>query len=198
MKDRITTMSFYPVALIFTCMILLMVFRSIVKVFTCRIIMVSSKVFIILSPIQLLKMNPIRKTLIAANHAHTHSALKIILVTEYINAHAQLAGDEAAFLGKVVDKHWNAGIDTAVTEFINTVNRLLPGKKYCPAPIENLSDREFEIAGMLASGMSLTKVSEKLSLGLTKTRIYRNRIMEKLHLKTSTGLTLFAIKHKML
>jgi len=136
--------------------------------------------------------------LIADDRVLTRYALKAILVAEYINAHPEQAGDAAVLLAKVMDEQLDEGIDTAMTEFINTLNRLLPAKKYFPPPIEKLSDREFEIARLLASGMSLSKVAEKLSLDFTGTRTYRSRIMEKLQLKTNIGLTLYAIKHKMI
>jgi len=86
--------------------------------------------------------------------------------------------------------------DTAMQELVNAVNRVLLGKKYITpsiaeylahsiendssnVPHEDLSDREFEIAKLLASGMSLTDISEKLSLSITTISTYRIRIMKK-------------------
>lgn len=100
-------------------------------------------------------------------------------------------------------------------EFINAINRVLMGKKYITAsiaeqlaysvehdsknnPHTNLSNREFEIAKLLASGISLTEISGKLSLGITTVSTYRSRIMKKLNLKTNAELTLYAIEHKIL
>ncbi|MEP7277356.1 MAG: response regulator transcription factor [Bacteroidota bacterium] len=105
--------------------------------------------------------------------------------------------------------------DTAMQELVNAVNRVLLGKKYITPsiaehlahsvendsaniPHEDLSDREFEIAKLLASGMSLTDISEKLSLSITTISTYRMRIMKKLNLKTNADLTLYAIEYKML
>lgn len=105
--------------------------------------------------------------------------------------------------------------DTAMQELVNAVNRVLMGKKYIPPsiaehlahsvendssviPHENLSDREFEILKMLASGMSLTDISEKISLSITTISTYRSRIMKKLNLKTNADLTLYAIDYKIL
>ncbi len=105
--------------------------------------------------------------------------------------------------------------DTAMQELVNAVNRVLLGKKYITTsiaeqlahsiendssniPHEDLSDREFEIAKLLASGMSLTDISEKLSLSITTISTYRLRIMKKLSLKTNAELTLYAIEHKII
>jgi len=105
--------------------------------------------------------------------------------------------------------------DTAMEELVNAVNRILMGKKYIPPsiaeqlaysiendssniPHEDLSDREFEIAKHLASGMSLTDISTKLSLSITTISTYRTRIMKKLNLRTNADLTLYAIEHKII
>ena len=105
--------------------------------------------------------------------------------------------------------------DTAMQELVNAVNRVLLGKKYITpsiaehlahsiendssnVPHEDLSDREFEIAKLLASGMSLTDISEKLSLSITTISTYRIRIMKKLNLKTNAELTLYAIEYKII
>jgi two-component system invasion response regulator UvrY len=105
--------------------------------------------------------------------------------------------------------------DTVMEELVTAVNRVLLGKKYIPLsiaeqlahsiendssniPHEDLSDREFEIAKLLASGMSLTDISEKLSLSITTISTYRTRIMKKLNLKTNADLTLYAIEYKII
>lgn len=105
--------------------------------------------------------------------------------------------------------------DTVMEELVNAVNRVLQGKKYITAsiaeqlaysigndsadiPHKDLSDREFEIATLLASGMSLTEISEKLSLSITTISTYRARIMKKLNLRTNAELTLYAIEHKII
>lgn len=105
--------------------------------------------------------------------------------------------------------------DTPPSEFINAINKVLSGKKYITSsiaeqlaysvendtkhnPYADLSNREFEIAKLLASGMTLTEIAEKLSLGITTVSTYRTRIMKKLQIKTNADLILYAIEHKIL
>jgi len=105
--------------------------------------------------------------------------------------------------------------DTAMQDLVRAVKDVLQGKKYIPPsiaeqlvyslendsatiPHENLSDREFEIMKLLASGVSLTDISNRLSLGITTISTYRARIMVKLHLKTNADLMHYAISHKLL
>ena len=105
--------------------------------------------------------------------------------------------------------------DTAMNELVKAVDSVLQGKKYITPsiaehlahsiendteanPHESLSDREFEIMKLLASGISLTDVSAKLSLGITTISTYRSRIMKKLNLKTNADLLHYAIAHKLL
>jgi two-component system invasion response regulator UvrY len=105
--------------------------------------------------------------------------------------------------------------DTAMQELVKAVNSVLLGKKYITASIAeqlahsvendssniphvNLSDREFEILLLLASGMSLTEISKKLSLSVTTISTYRTRIMKKLNLRTNAELTQYAIAHNIL
>src|SRR5438067_3451048 len=56
-------------------------------------------------------------------------------------------------------------------------------------PHELLSDREFQVMRMLASGETPTKVAEELFLSVKTVSTYRTRILEKLQLKTSAELT---------
>lgn len=105
--------------------------------------------------------------------------------------------------------------DTAMQELVKAVKDVLQGKKYIPPsiaeqlvfsieqdagenPHEKLSDREFEIMKLLASGISLTDISNKLSLGITTISTYRSRILAKLHLKNNADLMHYAIAHKLL
>lgn len=105
--------------------------------------------------------------------------------------------------------------DTAMQELVKAVNEVLQGKKYIPPsiaeqlvfslehdnegnPHEKLSDREFEIMKLLASGISLTDISKKLALGITTISTYRARILAKLDLKNNADLMHYAIEHKLL
>ena len=49
-----------------------------------------------------------------------------------------------------------------------------------------------------STDMSLTDISEKLSLSVTTISTYRTRVMKKLNLKSNADLTLYAIEHKII
>ncbi len=62
-------------------------------------------------------------------------------------------------------------------------------------PCEILSDREFEILRMIASGKSTTAIADQLSLSVKTVSTYRTRILEKLQLKTGSELIRYAVDH---
>lgn len=99
--------------------------------------------------------------------------------------------------------------NAAPYELITAVQRILMGRKYITAevaekilgqkkdkkPHELLSNREFEIFKLLALGKTVTQIAESLSIALTTVSTHRSRIMEKLDLRTNSGLTRYAITH---
>jgi DNA-binding NarL/FixJ family response regulator len=64
-----------------------------------------------------------------------------------------------------------------------------------PAPHELLSNREFQVMRMLATGMSTTDIADKLSLSVKTVSTYRTRVLEKLQLTTNFELIHYAIDH---
>jgi two-component system invasion response regulator UvrY len=58
-----------------------------------------------------------------------------------------------------------------------------------------LSDREFEIMRLLASGMSPTDIAEQLKLSVKTVSTYRVRLLAKMQLKNNSELTYYAIKN---
>lgn len=63
---------------------------------------------------------------------------------------------------------------------------------------ELLSDREFDVFKLLASGNTITDIAEQLSLGATTVSTYRSRIMEKMNMRTNADLTRYAIERKLI
>jgi len=131
--------------------------------------------------------------LILSMHAEEHYALRV------------LKAGASGYLGK----------DSASTELVKAVNRVLLGKKYITStiaeklassldrdsdklPHEHLSDREFEVLKMLANGKSVSDIAELLTLSITTVSTYRARIMTKMNLKTNADLTLYAVQHKLI
>lgn len=62
------------------------------------------------------------------------------------------------------------------------------------SPVEMLSDRELEVFRMLGRGMGVRQIAEHLGVTIATVNSFRNRIKEKLSLKTSTEVMLHAIQ----
>jgi DNA-binding NarL/FixJ family response regulator len=61
------------------------------------------------------------------------------------------------------------------------------------SPLEILSDRELEVFRMLGQGKGTRQIAQDLGLTIPTIQSFRNRIKEKLHLKTAPELVLRAI-----
>ena len=65
------------------------------------------------------------------------------------------------------------------------------------APQEILSDREFEVMCLIASGKTVGEIAEQLSLSDKTISTYRARLLEKMRMKTNAELTHYAIQNKL-
>lgn len=103
--------------------------------------------------------------------------------------------------------------NAAPYELINAVQRIASGRKYITPeigekllehgdlnkkPHELLTNREFEIFKLLASGKTITQIADSLSLALTTISTHRGRIMKKLDTATNSELTRYAIAHNII
>jgi DNA-binding NarL/FixJ family response regulator len=64
-------------------------------------------------------------------------------------------------------------------------------------PHETLSDREFEVMRLIASGKTVTDIAGLLSLSDKTISTYRARLLEKMGMKTNAELTRYAIQNKL-
>jgi two-component system invasion response regulator UvrY len=104
--------------------------------------------------------------------------------------------------------------DMASEELVNAVHRVLLGKKYISPsvaeklastldldeekePHEHLSDREFDVLKLIATGKSITEIAGILSLSPTTISTYRTRILTKLNMKNNADLILYSLEHKL-
>jgi len=104
--------------------------------------------------------------------------------------------------------------DSPRTELVAAVNKVIQGGTYVsPAlaeklvgdlrrdtdrpPHELLSDREFEVLRLIASGKTVSEIADILALSSGTISTYRTRILEKMGLKTNAELTLYAIHNKL-
>lgn len=63
------------------------------------------------------------------------------------------------------------------------------------APHEALSDREYEVFILIASGKTLTQIAEQLSLSVATVSTYRARIIEKTGLKSNAEMIRYGLEH---
>jgi len=104
--------------------------------------------------------------------------------------------------------------DSPRAELVKAVNRVIEGGRYVsPAmaeklivdiergsdkPVhETLSDREFEVMRLIASGKTVGEIAELLSLSDKTISTYRARLLEKMRMKTSAELTHYAVQNKL-
>ena len=89
------------------------------------------------------------------------------------------------------------GGDMYLSEKMSTLvlNRLLRGQvEPSKSPIENLSDRELSVFRLLGQGKGVRLIAEELGVTIPTINSFRNRIKEKLQLKSSTEVMLHAIQ----
>ena len=65
-------------------------------------------------------------------------------------------------------------------------------------PHEGLSDREYQVMVMMASGKAIREIAKKLFLSISTVGTYRARIFEKMDIKNSAELIRYAVEHKLI
>jgi len=65
-------------------------------------------------------------------------------------------------------------------------------------PHERLSDREYRVMWLLASGKTLHQIAEDMRLSPSTVSTYRGRILKKLGLITNVDLVHYAMKHRLI
>jgi len=63
---------------------------------------------------------------------------------------------------------------------------------------ETLSDREYQVLYMIASGKTVTEIAEELNLSVKTISTYRARILEKMNMKTNAELTRYAFQNNLI
>jgi len=103
---------------------------------------------------------------------------------------------------------------SASDELIKAIRKISTGKKYISdslaeklaldldidtekLPHEYLSDREFQVMCMIASGKTVTNIAEELSLSVNTISTYRVRVLDKLKMTSNSELTRYAIKNQL-
>jgi len=63
---------------------------------------------------------------------------------------------------------------------------------------EKLSDREFQILRMIASGLKIKEIASDLSISPATVATYRSRILEKMQLKSNVDLAGYVLRHHLI
>ncbi len=102
--------------------------------------------------------------------------------------------------------------EMAPEQLVQAVRRVASGRKYVSAslaeklaydlesptdrlPHELLSDREYQVLCLIASGKTATEISRQLALSVKTVSTYRRRLLDKMRLKNNAELTRYAISH---
>jgi DNA-binding NarL/FixJ family response regulator len=102
--------------------------------------------------------------------------------------------------------------DSAPEELAQAARKVLGGGKYVSAALaeklvtilddggdkprhELLSDRELEVMLMIAAGISLTEIGNRLHVSAKTVSTYRSRVMEKMAMRSNAELTRYAVSH---
>ena len=101
--------------------------------------------------------------------------------------------------------------DSAPAKLVQAIRKVVHGGKYVSASLaeklvydlggntekpvhEVLSDREYQVLCMIASGKTVTGIAQELGLSVKTISTYRVRILEKLNMKNNAEITRYAIK----
>jgi two component transcriptional regulator, LuxR family len=137
-----------------------------------------------------------------------HPGIKVLMLSMHMEtqyAVRALKSGAAGYLNK----------QSAPDQLIDAIRLVASGKKYISAevaqelartisgerdsaPHELLSNREYQTLCMIASGLTVSGIAEKLSLSVKTISMYRTRLLQKMQLKNNAELTHYAIKHGLL
>jgi DNA-binding NarL/FixJ family response regulator len=104
--------------------------------------------------------------------------------------------------------------NSAADELIGAVRKVLKGGKYISPdlaekiafaldsdtekqPHETLSDREYQVLCMIASGKTVGEIADVLALSVKTVSTYRSRILEKMQMKNNAELTHYALSNRL-
>ena len=100
-------------------------------------------------------------------------------------------------------------------ELTKAIKKVSMGKKYVSASLaetlaahletttekpihETLSNREFEVMCMIASGKTVKEIANDLSLSVKTISTYRTRILDKMHMKNNAQITHYTIQNNLI
>lgn len=142
---------------------------------------------------ELKEFKPDLRVLILSMHPEDRFAMRVLRAGGHGYVTKESAGEE---LVKAIRKVHSGGKYVSATLAEKLVFEIQSGSD---KPVhEILSDREFQVFQMIASGKTLAEIADSLSLAVTTVSTYRARILEKLNLHSNAELIHYAITNNLL
>lgn len=136
---------------------------------------------------------------------HDHPQLPVLILTMFPEdqyAMRTIRAGAAGYLNK----------ESAPEELVQAIRKILRGGEYISAAVadelvlytrheddqplhKHLSDREYQVLCLIASGKEIKEISSELTLSAKTVSTYRARLLEKMNMKTNAELTYYAIQN---
>lgn len=136
---------------------------------------------------------------------HDHPQLPVLILTMFPEdqyAMRTIRAGAAGYLNK----------ESAPEELVQAIRKVLRGGEYISAAVadelvlytrheddqplhKHLSDREYQVLCLIASGKEVKEISSELALSPKTVSTYRTRLLEKMNMKTNAELTHYAIQN---
>jgi two-component system invasion response regulator UvrY len=136
---------------------------------------------------------------------HDHPLLPVLILSMFPEdqyAVRTIRAGAAGYLNK----------ESAPEELVQAIRKILHGGQYINASVadelveyarheddlplyKHLSDREYQVLCLIASGKEVKEISTELGLSAKTISTYRARVLEKMNMKTNAELTYYAIQN---
>lgn len=137
----------------------------------------------------------------------THSKRPVLVLSMYPEDQFAVRAFRAGAAGYMTK-------ESAPEELVQAIRKVVRGGKYVSPslaeklaaelgedaerpPHEALSEREYHVLCLLASGKTVTQIAAEMSLSVKTISTYRARLLEKMRMKTNAEVTRYAIEHRL-
>lgn len=137
----------------------------------------------------------------------THSKRPVLVLSMYPEDQFAVRAFRAGAAGYMIK-------ESAPEELVQAIRKVVRGGKYVSPslaeklaaelgedaerpPHEALSEREYHVLRLLASGKTVTQIAAEMSLSVKTISTYRARLLEKMRMKTNAEVTRYAIENRL-
>jgi len=102
----------------------------------------------------------------------------------------------------------------SMTEFVAAIRSIISGERYLTSSLmelisnelnedhfpdshKTLSDREYQVFMLIASGENLSRIAKDLNLSVKTVSVYRSHILQKMSLRNNSEITHYAFRHNL-